>query len=132
MCNKENNCCCALGIISSLLAAVGIAVAVFAGLITGIITLVYITLIVAILSLLLVLFLAICGRDGCHCIKNNCLLTTSIVSIIASAFGLAATTLAAASIPVAILIGVIAFFLINNLIEIVKYILCLLCNRECR
>ena len=49
--NKENNkCCCAINLISALIAAVGISALFFSGLIASITTLIVITLILSILG----------------------------------------------------------------------------------
>ncbi len=134
MCNKETNeCCCALTIIASILGAVGIAAVFYAGLVTSILTLIIITLIFGILSLLTVIFLLYSNKEeGCFCLSKTCLITTLIGSIISSSFALAITSLATFSIPVAILIGVVAFFLITNLISLAKTIICIICIKRCR
>jgi len=131
--NKDNNgCCCALTIIGSLIGAAGIAALFFAGLIASITALSVITLIFGIISLLVVIFLVYCNRDeGCFCVGKSCLIATLVGSIITSSFALAATALAAASIPAAILVGAVTFFLIANLINLIKTIVCVICLRRC-
>lgn len=132
--NKEKNisCCCIFTIIASLLTAAGIAAVFFSGLITSVATLLYFTLILGIIGLLFILFTVFCGgRHQCDCIKDYCLITTSVGSIITSAFALSLTTLATASITVAILIGAVAFFLISNLIALLNVIICKLCGHRC-
>jgi len=133
--NKETNssCCCIFSILSAILVGVSISAIFFTGLITSIITLVYITLVVGILALLYVLFTAFYGgKRNCNSLNNSCLATTSIGSIVTSIFALTATSLATFSIPVAILIGVIAFFFISNLFNIVNYIITKLCSSYCK
>lgn len=134
MCNKENNeCCCALTIIGSLLLAAGVAAVFYSGIVTSILTLIIITLIFGILSLLTLIFLLYCNREeACFCINKTCLVTTLIGSIISSSFALAITSLSAFSIPVAILIGVVTFFLITNLVNLAKAIICIICIKRCR
>ena len=128
----NNACCCLLSIIASLIAAIGIAVVFYSGLITAISTLLYITLVFGVLSLLYLIFAVFCGgRHGCHLIKNSCLATTSIVSIITSVFALTATTLPVASITAGILIGAVAFSFILNLIEIANLFIHKLCGYSC-
>lgn len=129
---KNNSCCCIFTIIASLLTAAGIAAVFFNGLITSIATLLYFTLILGILGLLLILYTVFCGRTRqCNCIKDSCLITTSIGSIITSIFALSLSSLATFSITVAILIGAVSFFLISNLISIFNIIICKLCNYRC-
>ena len=134
MCNKEDNaCCCILTIIGSLLLAAGVAAVFYTGIVTSILTLIILTLIFGILSLLTLIFLLYCKREeGCFCINKNCLVTTTIGSIISSSFALAITSLATFSVPVAILIGVVIFFLFTNLVNLAKTIICLICIKRCR
>lgn len=132
--NKEKNfsCCFIFTIIASLLTAAGIAAVFFSGLITSVSTLLYFTLILGIIGLLFILFVLFCGgKHQCNCIKDSCLITTSIGSIITSAFALSLTSLATFSITVAILIGAVAFFLISNLIALLNIIVCKLCDNRC-
>ena len=132
--NKEKNisCCFIFTIIASLLTATGIAAVFFSGLITSVATLLYFTLILGIIGLLFILFVLFCGgKHECNCIKDSCLITTSIGSIITSAFALSLTSLAAFSITVAILIGAVDFFLISNLIALLNIIVCKLCDNRC-
>lgn len=133
MFNKENNvCCCIFAIISGLLAGVGIAATFFAGLVVSIPVLLIVTLVFGVLSLLFIAFQYFCNREeSCHCI-NNCLIASTIGSIITSIFALALTTLAAGAIPAAILVGVVTFFLVTNIISVISAILCFLCIRRCR
>lgn len=132
--NKEKNnlYCCIFTIIASLITAVGIAAVFFNGLIPSVTTLLYFTLILGIIGLILILFTVFCnGRRQCNCIKDSCLITTSIGSIITSAFALSLTSLATFSVTVAILIGTVSFFLISNLIHILNVIVCRLCDNRC-
>ena len=132
--NREKNIsgCFIFTIIVSLLTAAGIAAVFFSGLITSVTTLLYFTLILGIIGLLFILFVLFCGRKHqCNCIKDSCLITTSIGSIITSAFALSLTSLATFSITVAILIGAVAFFLISNLIALLNIIVCKLCVNCC-
>lgn len=132
MFNKENNiCCCIFTIIAGLLAAAGIAAAFFAGLVASITVLLILTLVFGILALLFIAFQFLCNREeSCHCI-NNCLIASTVGAIVTSIFALALTSLTV-SVPVAILIGVVAFFLVTNLIFAISAILCFLCVRRCR
>ena len=132
--NKEKNIafCFIFTIIASLLTAAGIAAVFFSGLIPSVATLLYFTLILGIIGLLFILFVLFCGRKyQCNCIKDYCLITTSVGSIITSAFALSLTSLATFSITVAILIGAVAFFLISNLIALLNIIVCKLCDNRC-
>lgn len=132
--SKGNNniCCCIFSIIASLIAAAGIAVVFYAGLITSITVLIYFTLVLGILGILYILFTLFCGgRHQCNEIKNSCLITTSIGSIITSAFALSLTALVPASLTIGILIGAVAFFLMSNLITLVNIIVGKFCNNRC-
>ncbi len=131
--NKDNNFCYLLSLISSILGAIGIAAVFYTGLITSVIALAAVTLVFGIFSLIALIVLLYCKRDeGCYCIDKNCLITTMVGSIITSIFALTITSLATFSIPVAILIGVVAFFLISNLIALIKTIICVICLMRCR
>lgn len=131
--NKENNSCYLLSLITSILGAVGIAAVFYAGLITSVIALAAVTLVFGIFSLIALITLLYCRKEeGCYCINKNCLITTMVGSIITSIFALTITSLATFSIPVAILIGVVAFFLISNLIALIKTIVCAICIIRCR
>ena len=128
---KGNGCSCLFNIISSVIVAVTIAVVFYAGVVTSIAALIYITLILGILGLIgLVIAAVFCKKSLCNCISSTSFVTTSIGAIITSAFALAATTLAASSVPVAILIGVVAFFLVYYLITVVELLICLFCNTK--
>lgn len=132
--NQENNhaCCCIFSIIASLIVAIGIAVVFYSGLIASIATLIYFTLILGILGILYILFTVFFGgRHQCHEIKNSCLITSSIGSIITSAFALSLTALPVASITVGILIGAVAFFLASQLINFVNVLVGMFCNNRC-
>ena len=134
MTNKKTNnkCCCIFTIIAILLTAAAIAAVFFSGLITSVATLLFFTLILGILGLLYILFTVFCGgRHQCNCIKNSCLITTSVGSIVTSLFALTLSNLATFSVTVAILIGAVAFFLISNLINIINVIICNLCDNRC-
>lgn len=131
--NKVTNnfCCCIFTIIASLLAAAGIAALFFGSLISSVTTLLIVTLVVGILSLIYILFTAFCGgKCLCKQLLDSCLLTTSVGSIVTSVFALTATSLAV-SLPTAILIGVVAFFLVSNLITLINIIVSNLCNDKC-
>lgn len=134
MCNKDNNAYCgALTIISSLLGAAGIAAVFYTGIVTTITALTVITLVFGIISLLTLIISIYCNTDeGCYCTSKNCLVPTLVGSIITSIFALTITTVATFSIPVAILIGSVAFFLISNLINLIRTIICMICIRKCR
>lgn len=132
--NKETNngCCCLFSIIASLIAAAGIAVVFYAGLVTSIATLIYFTLILGILGILYIVFSLFCGgKYQCQNIQNSCLITTSIGSIVTSAFALSLTALPVVSLTVGILIGAVAFFLISNLIALVNILVGKHCNGRC-
>lgn len=131
---KEENCfyCPVITVLVTLLSAAGIAAIFYAGLIASITTLLYVTLILGILGLLFVLFKIFCsGKFECQCIKESCLIPTSVGAIITSIFALTATTLATASIATAILIGAVSFFLVSVIIGILNYIICIFCNKKC-
>lgn len=132
MYKEKSNCCsCIFNIISSLLVATGIAAVFFAGLVTSIQTLIYITLILGILGLITSLALVFCGRKHfCNCINSTNIITSSVGAIISSAFALAITSLEIASIPVAILIGVVAFFLVSLTIDLIEILVCFSCNTK--
>lgn len=133
MCNKENNDCYLLTLVSSILGAIGIAAVFYTGIITSVIALVAVTLVFGIISLITLIALLYSSRDeGCYCINKNCLITSMVGSIVTSIFALAVTGLATLSIPVAILIGAVAFFLITNLIALIKTIICVICITRCR
>lgn len=127
---KCNNCSCKLfNILSSLLVAVGIASVFYIGLITSISVLIYITLVLGILGLIGLLAIIFgTPRYICDCINKTSLISSSIGAIITSAFALALTSLATFSIPIAILIGVIAFFLVSLVISIIELLICIFCN----
>lgn len=132
--NKENNnaCCCVYTIIASLLAAVGIAGVFYAGLIASITTLIYFTLVLGVLGILYIVFSVFCGgKHSCKAILNSCLITTSIGSVVTSAFALALTSLATGSLTVGILIAAVSFFLISNLIALVNIIVSKSCHKCC-
>jgi len=74
MCNKENNDCYLLSLVSSILGAIGIAAVFYTGIITSVIALVAVTLVLGIISLITLIALLYCSRDeGCYCINKNCL-----------------------------------------------------------
>ncbi len=128
----NNECCCIFSIIASLIAAAGIAVVFYAGLITSIITLIYFALILGVLGIIYILFTVLCGgRHQCKAIKESCLITTSIGSIVTSAFALSLTALPVASLTVGILIGAVAFFLMSNLITLANIFVGKACNNRC-
>lgn len=132
--NKGNNnaCCCIFSIIASLIAAAGIAVVFYSGLIVSIATLIYFTLVLGILGILYILITLFCGgRHQCNEIKNSCLITTSVGSIVTSAIALSLTTLPIASITAGILVGAVAFFLVSNLITLVNILVAKSCNNGC-
>lgn len=130
MCNQKNNtCCCAFTIISSLLIGIGIAAIFFGALLTSVTALLYVTLVLGILSLLTIIFKIFCSKD-CDCLEDNCLLVPSTVgAIISSIFGLV-ITLATASIPSAILVAVIGFFLTSLLISLIEFLICTFCGNR--
>ena len=132
--NKGTNnfCCCIFSLIASLITAAGIAVVFYSGLIVSIATLIYFTLVLGILGILYILFTLFCGgRHNCQEIKDSCLITTSVGSIVTSAFALSLTTLPVASITAGILVGAVAFFLISNLITLVNILVGKFCNNRC-
>ena len=128
---KSNSCSCVFGIISSLLVAVGIAAVFFSGLLTSIAALIYITLILGILGLIgLVIAGILCKKPICNCVNSTHFVASAIGSIITSAFALAVTSLVAASVPAAILIGAVAFFLVSFLINAIELLICVFCNTK--
>ena len=130
--DKNNICTCIFNIIASLVVAAGIAAVFFAGLVTSIITLVIITLILGGLTLIGLVLKVLCGRRrNCECLDNSILPASAIGAIITSIFALTLATLAAGSIPSAILIGSIAFFLFSLIIGITDFLVCLFCSNRC-
>lgn len=131
MFNKENTiCCCIFTIIASLLVGVGVAASFFAGVIPAIVVLPIITLIVAILSIILIVFVFYGNRGkGCFCV-NECLIASVIGAVVSSIFALTVTALAVGVVAAAILVGVVAFFLIVNLVNVISLIICLICTRR--
>lgn len=130
--DKYDICNCIFNIIAGLIVAAGIAAVFYAGLITSIITLVVITLILGSLSLIGLLLKLLCGRRRiCECLDSSILPTASIGSIITSIFALTLATLTAGSVPAAILVGAIAFFLVSIIIGITDFLICLFCNTRC-
>lgn len=132
--NKGNNhfCCCIFSLIASLIAAIAISAVFYTGLITSVATLIYFTLVVGILGLIYVLLTAFCGgRHHCNSIKDSCLITSIIGSIVTSIFALTITSLATLTLSVAILIGAIAFFLITTLINLATIFIDKLCGNHC-
>lgn len=128
---KSNNCSCIFNIISSVIVAVAVAVVFYTGIVTSIAALIYITLILGILGLIgLVIATIFCKKYVCSCVSSTNFVTTSIGAIITSAFALAVTTLSTFSVPVAILIGTVAFFLVSFLISAIELLVCLFCNRK--
>lgn len=129
---NHNACCCIFTLIASLITAAGIAVVFYSGLIVSIATLIYFTLVLGVLGILYILFTLFCGgRHNCQEIKDSCLITSSVGSIITSAFALSLTTLPIASITAGILVGAVAFFLISNLITLVNILVGKFCNNRC-
>lgn len=131
--NKENNaCCCIYTIIASLLTAVGVAGVFYAGLIASITPLIYITLVLGVLGILYIVFSIFCGgKHACKTIQNSCLITSSIGSIVTSAFALALTRVATGSLTVGILVAVVSFFLVSNLVTLVGILVSKSCHNRC-
>lgn len=131
MFNKENNiCCCMFTTFASVLVGLGIAAAFFAGIIPAIIVLPIITLIVAILSIILIAFVFYGNRGkGCFCV-TECIITSIIGAVISSIFALTVTALTVGTLAAAILIGVVAFFLVTNSVNTINLIMCLICTRR--
>lgn len=132
--NKQTNnrCCCIYAILASLIGAAGVAGLFLAGLITTISVLLYVTLGLGILGLLYLILTALCGRKSeCSILKNNCLVESSVGSIITSIFALTATALTPVSIPLAILIGAVAFFLFSNIFNLINIFIRKLCSHDC-
>ena len=126
---KNNICSCIFNIIASLVVGAGIAAVFFAGLVTSIITLVIITLILGGLVLIGLILKVLCGRKrNCECLENSTLPASSIGAIITTIFALTLTALTAGSIPAAILVGAIAFFLTSLIIGIADFLICIFCN----
>lgn len=129
---KSNNCSCKLfNFIASLLSAVGIAAVFYTGLVATIAVLNYITLILGILGLIGI-FAIIFGTPKCicDCINTTNLVSSSVGAIITSAFALAVTSLPTFTIAVAILIGIVAFFLVSLIISIIELLICIFCNKR--
>lgn len=133
MCKDKNNICsCIFNIIAGLLVGSGVAAIFFAGLVTSILTLVIITLILGALIIIAILLKGLCGRRrNCECIETSTLPASAIGAIITSIFALTIGTLTAGSVPTAILIGAIAFFLVSIIIGIVDFLICTFCSNRC-
>lgn len=133
MCKERSNICsCKLfNILSSLIAAVGIAAVFYTGLVTTISVLFYITLVLGVLGFIGLLAI-IFGTPKfiCNCISNTTLISSSIGAIITSAFALALTSVATFTIPVAILVGAVVFFLVSLVISIIDLLICIFCNSK--
>ena len=131
--DKFNVCSCIFNIIAGLLVGAGVAAVFFAGLVASVLTLVIITLILGALVLIAVLLKVLCGRKrNCECLEVSTLPGAAIGAIITSIFALTVGTLAAASIPTAILVGAVAFFLTSLIVGIVEFLICTFCsNRYC-
>ena len=132
MCKDKNNICsCIFNIIASLVVAAGVAGVFFAGLITSILTLIIITLILGSLVLIGILLKILCGRKrNCECIETSTLPASAIGAIITSIFALTLAALTPSSIPSAILIGSVTFFLVSIVIGIIDFLICTFCNRR--
>lgn len=134
MLNKENNVFYYIfALITGIFAAIGIAAVFFGGLIAAIAVLLYITLVVGILSLILIVFLVFANRRKeieYFCINKSVLIPTTVGAIISSIFALALTALPVAFAPTAILVGVVAFFLVTTIINGISLVLCLLYNKK--
>ena len=133
MCKEKSNSysCKLFNVLSSILVAVGIASVFFIVLISSISVLVYITLILGILGFIGLLTI-IFGTPKyiCDCINKTCLISSSVGAIITSAFALALTSVATFTIPVAILIGVLSFFLVSLIISIIELLICIFCDQK--
>lgn len=119
-------------IIVSLLVAVGIAVVFFSGFIASINVLVIITLVFGILGLLglfTILFSKI--RYVCLCSNISYFILSIVGSIVSSIFALTVSSLAPFSISIAILIGVVSFFLTSFLISLIELLVCIFCTKQC-
>lgn len=132
MYKEKSNCCsCFFSILSSLLVAAGISAVFYTGIVTAIPVLIYITLVLGILAFIGLIVLACCGkRFLCSCANTTTIVASSVGAIISSSFALAITTLATFSVPVAILIGVVAFFLVSLIISVIELLLCIFCNTK--
>ena len=133
MCKEKSNVCsCKLfNVLSSLLVAVGVAAVFYIGIVTTVSVLIYITLILGILGLIGSLAIIFgTPRYVCDCINVTTLVPSSICAIITSAFALAVTGLVAFTIPVAILIGVVTFFLVSLVISIIELLICIFCDKK--
>lgn len=128
---KNNVCNCITTILSSLLLAAGISAVFFNGLIPSIITLIIITLILGILGIILLVFSILCNNKLCECISSTSLVISSVGAIVSSAFALSITTLATFTVTVAILIGVVSFFLTLTIINLINVLICIFCNNNC-
>lgn len=130
--NKQSNniCCCIYSIIAALIGAAGVAGLFLSGLIATITTLFYVTLGLGVLVLLYLILSAFCGKSSCSHIKNQCLITSAVGSVIISIFALSAT-ITTATVPLAVLIGATAFFLFSNVFNIVNLLMRKLCNHDC-
>lgn len=117
--SREYKCCCLFTILTSLIVAGAIAAVFFAGIIPSIPVLLYITLIVGLAGLLYLEISYYCSeKKYCTYPVDKCLIASLVGSVITSLFALTVTSLATGSIPVAILIGAVAFFLVSTIINI--------------
>lgn len=107
-------------IIASIIGAVGIAGAFFAGAIASVTALLVVTLVLGAIALLILIIKSIGSRrrDGI----DTPFIAAMVGSIVTSIFGLTAIALPTGIVAVALLIGAVAFFLIANIINLVRFL----------
>lgn len=107
-------------IIASIIGAVGIAGAFFAGAIASVTALLVVTLVLGAIALVILIIKSIGGRrrDGI----DTPFIAAMVGSIVTSIFGLTAIALPTGIVAVALLIGAVAFFLIANIINLVRFL----------
>lgn len=115
----------------SILVGIIIGAIFFLGLIPGITTVIAIVLGLAVLNFILFFINFVFGENNekCRCRFGNSIVVGIIGTIALSIIALG-ITLTTGSVLVAILIGVLAFFVTFMLINILLYLLCVT-NREC-
>ena len=120
-----NLCCCLYNIVAGLVFGIGIVGAFIAGAIISILPFVLVTIGVATLALIFILALYFCKslKDVNKCLKNSCIISSIVGSYISSIIALIALPLV---LPTAVfLLGVVAFFFITTLLNLIELFLCL-------
>lgn len=132
MCKNKNIFCLLFNVITSLIAAAGIAGVFFLGLIASVPALLFITLILGIIGILAIILSFVCNkREKCECLESGCLIASTVGSVITSIFALTVTSLPTFTVGVAILVGAVAFFLVYQIINLANLLICRFCNDKC-